>query len=109
MVFIYNISRLRVCAYSKEFIRPILRNLRYAALPSKKKCYTVLRSPHVDKKSREQFEFSTVKMILYPGTSMTLPAGVSGVYDRRVLAVYGSFGSLNCYYNTLCKFYTLFK
>lgn len=25
-------------------------------LPTKKKIYTVLRSPHVDKKSREQFE-----------------------------------------------------
>lgn len=28
-------------------------------LPSKKKYITVLRSPHVDKKSREQFELST--------------------------------------------------
>ena len=28
-------------------------------LPTKKKKYTVLRSPHVDKKSREQFETRT--------------------------------------------------
>jgi small subunit ribosomal protein S10 len=28
-------------------------------LPTKKKYITVLRSPHVDKKSREQFELST--------------------------------------------------
>lgn len=28
-------------------------------LPTKKEVYTVLRSPHVDKKSREQFEMRT--------------------------------------------------
>lgn len=33
-------------------------------LPSKKSVYTVLRSPHVDKKSREQFEISTHKRII---------------------------------------------
>jgi small subunit ribosomal protein S10 len=33
-------------------------------LPSRKKCFTVLRSPHIDKKSREQFELTTHKRIL---------------------------------------------
>ena len=33
-------------------------------LPSMRKCFTVLRSPHVDKKSREQFELTTHKRIL---------------------------------------------
>jgi len=33
-------------------------------LPNKKRCFTVLRSPHVDKKSREQFELVTHKRIL---------------------------------------------
>ena len=28
-------------------------------LPTKKEIYTVLRSPHIDKKSREQFETSS--------------------------------------------------
>ncbi len=28
-------------------------------LPTKKEIYTVLRSPHVDKKSREQFQLKT--------------------------------------------------
>ncbi|MBM3191181.1 MAG: 30S ribosomal protein S10 [Chlamydiae bacterium] len=33
-------------------------------LPTKKEIYTVLRSPHVDKKSREQFEIRThVRML----------------------------------------------
>ncbi len=27
-------------------------------LPNKRRCFTVLRSPHVDKKSREQFEIN---------------------------------------------------
>ena len=33
-------------------------------LPNKNRCFTVLRSPHVDKKSREQFELGTHKRIL---------------------------------------------
>lgn len=33
-------------------------------MPNKKRCFTVLRSPHVDKKSREQFELVTHKRIL---------------------------------------------
>jgi small subunit ribosomal protein S10 len=33
-------------------------------LPNKKQIFTVLRSPHVDKKSREQFELTTHKRIL---------------------------------------------
>ena len=33
-------------------------------LPTKKEVYTVLRSPHIDKKSREQFEIRTHKRLL---------------------------------------------
>ncbi len=33
-------------------------------LPNRKKIFTVLRSPHVDKKSREQFELIVHKRIL---------------------------------------------
>ena len=33
-------------------------------LPTKKERYTVLRSPHVNKKSREQFEIRTHKRLL---------------------------------------------
>ena len=55
-------------------------------LPTKHEDYTVLRSPHVDKKSREQFEIKTHKRLLdiLSPTSKTidalkkldLPAGV---------------------------------
>src|SRR5947209_3931904 len=33
-------------------------------LPNKMSCFTVLRSPHVDKKSREQFALTTHRRIL---------------------------------------------
>ena len=33
-------------------------------LPTKREVYTVLRSPHVDKKSREQFEIRTHRRVL---------------------------------------------
>ena len=33
-------------------------------MPNKKRCFTLLRSPHVDKKSREQFELTTHRRIL---------------------------------------------
>jgi len=45
-------------------------------LPTKKEIFTVLRSPHVNKKSREQFESRTYKRvvdILYP-TAQTIDA-----------------------------------
>ena len=33
-------------------------------MPNKRRCFTVLRSPHVNKKSREQFELITHRRIL---------------------------------------------
>ncbi len=55
-------------------------------IPTKREVFTVLRSPHVDKKSREQFELKTHKRmldILDPTTKtidalrkLDLPAGV---------------------------------
>jgi len=55
-------------------------------LPTKKTIYTVLRSPHVDKKSREQFELRQHKRLIYiynatsksvdSLTKLDLPAGV---------------------------------
>ena len=33
-------------------------------LPSKKEIYTVLRSPHISKKSREQFQYATYKRLI---------------------------------------------
>ena len=55
-------------------------------LPTKRRIYCVLRSPHVDKKSREHFEMRTHKRIIdiYEATQQTteelsrldLPAGV---------------------------------
>ncbi|MEX0672214.1 MAG: 30S ribosomal protein S10 [Candidatus Babeliales bacterium] len=33
-------------------------------LPNRRRCFTVLRSPHIDKKSREQFELTTHRRIL---------------------------------------------
>jgi len=55
-------------------------------LPTKREIYTVLRSPNIDKKSREQFEIRTHKRlidILNPTAktidalkTLTLPAGV---------------------------------
>ena len=61
-------------------------------LPTRKTIYTVLRSPHVDKKSREQFEIRTHKRLIYIAeptsqtvdalSSLNMPAGV----DIRIKA-----------------------
>lgn len=55
-------------------------------LPTKKERYTVIRGPHIDKRSREQFELRTHKRVIdviNPTSStidslsrMSLPAGV---------------------------------
>ena len=61
-------------------------------LPTRIERYTVLRSPHIDKKSREQFEIRTHKRLIYIHeptaktvdsiSRLNLPAGV----DIRVKA-----------------------
>lgn len=55
-------------------------------LPTRIEKYTVLRSPHIDKKSREQFEIRTHKRLIYISettprtvealTKLNMPAGV---------------------------------
>ncbi len=45
-------------------------------LPTHKRIFTVLKSPHVNKKAREQFELSSYKRLLdiYSSTSKTVDA-----------------------------------
>jgi len=45
-------------------------------LPTKKKIFTVLKSPHVNKTAREQFQLCTYKRLLdiYSSTSKTIDA-----------------------------------
>src|SRR3989454_10815756 len=57
-------------------------------LPTKRQMWTVLRSPHIDKKSREQVELKTHKRLIDimdtgaqtadPPTELDLPAGGGG-------------------------------
>ena len=63
-------------------------------LPTKKKIYTVLRSPHIDKKSREQFMQAVHKRVLELSQptaktvdalrKLNLPAGVSVEITQKV-------------------------
>nr|YP_010274299.1 ribosomal protein S10 [Cuscuta japonica]UJP67936.1 ribosomal protein S10 [Cuscuta japonica] len=52
----------------RSFDHPFLENLfpytRKIGLPESRVLYTVLRSPHIDKKSREQFEMKINKQFL---------------------------------------------
>ncbi len=38
---------------------------KYFSFPTKRKMFTVLRSPHIDKKSREHFQWKQSKMTLF--------------------------------------------
>ena len=93
-------NRIRVClkAYDHKLIDVSAEKIVETAkrtdakvagpipLPTKRRIYCVLRSPHKDKKSREQFEMRTHKRIIdiYEPTQQTmdelrrldLPAGV---------------------------------
>jgi small subunit ribosomal protein S10 len=80
--------RIRLKAYDHNLIdksaEKIIRTARSTGaaisgpvpLPTKKSIYTVNRSPHVDKKSREQFELSSFKRLLdiYSSTAKTIDA-----------------------------------
>jgi small subunit ribosomal protein S10 len=96
--------RIRMEAYDHEILDTSAQGIVEAAkstgakvagpipLPTRIERYTVLRSPHVDKKSREQFEIRTHKRLIdiTEPTSrtvetlgkLTLPAGV----DIRIKA-----------------------
>ena len=68
--------RIRLKAYDHKLLDQAAREIAETALrtnakvagpiplPTKISRYTVLRSPHVDKKSREQFEIRTHKRLL---------------------------------------------
>lgn len=90
--------RIRLKAYdhaaidrsAREIVRTVTRTGAKISgpvpLPTKRTLYTVLRSPHVDKKSREQFEMRIHKRLIdiYDSSQQTidslmrldLPAGV---------------------------------
>lgn len=52
-------------------------------LPNNERCFTVLRSPHIDKKSREQFKITVHKRIL----DIVAPAGSTKVPDQTMDAL----------------------
>ncbi|RID62666.1 hypothetical protein BRARA_E01723 [Brassica rapa] len=64
------IKGTRICIAIRSFDNPekeawcLPPHSRYAAMPDTRTLYTVLRSPHVDKKSREQFEMRFKKRFL---------------------------------------------
>ena len=53
-----------------------LNSIGVITLPTRKRIYCVLRSPHVDKDSREHFELKTYKRIIdiYEPSSQTIDA-----------------------------------
>lgn len=99
-----NVIKIRMEAYDHEILDKSALDLVETAkktganisgpvpLPTHIERYTVLRSPHVDKKSRDQFEIRTHKRLIYISdtstktvealTKLTMPAGV----DIRIKA-----------------------
>jgi len=68
--------RLKLQSFDHRLLDKAVKQIVFAAvktgakvmgplpLPNKRRCLTVLRSPHIDKKSREQFELKVHKRIL---------------------------------------------
>ena len=98
MAIAQNKIRIRLKAYDSSAIETAAKEIVETAtrtgatvsgpvpLPTEKNKWTVLRSPHVDKKSREQFELKTHKRVIDildsraqtvdALTKLDLPAGV---------------------------------
>ena len=80
--------RIRVRAYEHKILDASLKQIMDTAirydvkfygpipLPTHKRIYTVLKSPHVNKKAREQFELCSYKRLLdiYSSSSKTVDA-----------------------------------
>jgi small subunit ribosomal protein S10 len=83
---------------TQEIVETILRTGAKVSgpvpLPTKRKIYTVLRSPHIDKKSREQFMQAVHKRVLELSQptaktvdalrKLNLPAGVNVEITQKV-------------------------
>lgn len=65
--------------------RYVFRRYGIASLPTTINKHTVMRAPHIDKKSREQFELRTYKRIY------KFPSVFSPFYSRICFSHYGSF------------------
>nr|YP_008816148.1 ribosomal protein S10 [Roya obtusa]AGZ90386.1 ribosomal protein S10 [Roya obtusa] len=74
--FIYSTQETKLKNTAEEFVdntlsstfklplqKQFMSKNHFIRLPKKKVLYTVLRSPHIDKKSREQFEMITYKQL----------------------------------------------
>ena len=61
-------------------------------LPTKTQRWTVLRSPHVDKKSREQFELKTHKRVI---DILDSRAGTVDALKERYVELQGKYAELN--------------
>ncbi|KAH9318363.1 hypothetical protein KI387_020132, partial [Taxus chinensis] len=63
--------RVLVKSFSKKYLNhPCFQDFRKVGLPRRRVLYTVLRSPHIDKKSREQFEMRVYKQLLEKETDV---------------------------------------
>ena len=69
IAFYTNLKRLLFLnTYLFKNKKLLFLSLKFFILPKKIKKHTLLRSPHVNKKSREQFETRTYKAIVYINT-----------------------------------------
>jgi ribosomal protein S10 len=74
-----SVKKLLVCPVHNASFNPFKKGAVVTGpipLPTRTKIFTVLRSPHVNKKSREQFQLATHKRLLdiYTSTSRTVDA-----------------------------------
>ena len=75
----YKIYLLRFINKFEMYIKSLnVKNINFLifTLPVQSKLFTVLKSPHVNKKSREQFQLSSYKRLLdiYSSSSKTIDA-----------------------------------
>ena len=80
---------------------------KYFSFPTKRKMFTVLRSPHIDKKSREHFQWKQSKMTLF------LEFKKPGEWDLFLFILEnarlpGVQLLVGCQYSTFCAFWPCF-
>ena len=61
----------------------VIFNVKFSYFPVKKKKITVLKSPHIDKKSRDQFEFRTFKLLLIINSKISKTNKIMAVREKN--------------------------
>ena len=89
-------KKLKLITQNSDFIN-IIQKYDIIKLPSKKKLYTVLKSPHVYKKARNQFELKKYQYVIKLKLNITKENKHLLFFLLNIIKLTNNFVTIKCY------------